>query len=182
MNKPAKSIPNVVRLSPSIARWVILGIVLGLTQVTGVYVIYYEFSTPASTPLLLWFNAAYEVFDFLSLVVFPFVGGFVGQADLTTLPMKRIFVWTFVGCLTGTFLAEPFLSVSQTPFGTPSIASMMKYLPGYLGAYGWAAVAHLFGVVLLLVAFPLIVGAFAFLGATARVSCRRTAQPKPPSA
>jgi len=176
MYKPVKPISSIVRLSPSILRWVILGLVLGLVQVTGMSLLSSLFSDIVS-PNRLWYYSAYEVFVVLSSVVFPFVGGFIGQADLANLPARRIFVWTFVGCLAGTALAAPFLSSTQTQFGTPSIEVLLRFYPGYLGAYGWAAVANLFGDVLLLLAFPFYTGALAFVGAALRVSSRRSSPP-----
>jgi hypothetical protein len=146
---------------------------------TGMYVLSNLFSNIFSKSRL-WYYSAYEVYVFLSSVIFPFMGGFIGQADLTDLPMRRIFIWTFVGCLAGTALAAPILSWNQTQFGTPSISVMLRFYPGYLGTYGWAAVANLFGDILLLLAFPFYTGALVFVGAVARTSWRHISQPRPP--
>jgi hypothetical protein len=124
----------------------------------------------------------YEVFVFVSSSLLPFVGGWIGAEDLKESSMRRVFVWTSVGCLIGTLLLEPFLNEYSTLIGTPSIYVTISSLSGLVAAYGWVdALVNLFGAVLLVLAFPFYAGAFAFIGVTANLSKRREIGPIPGS-
>lgn len=155
-----------MRYTFGVVRWAMIGVAVGAIQVVGWASLNPLLTSAPSYAAASWYEDAEDAFVFLSTIVFPFVGGYIGQADLADLRMKRILVWTSVGCLAGTIASLFLFSVQTWPFGNDwSVVFFISNI-GYWEAYGlMGTVAFLVGAILTTLVYVLEAGAFAFVGA-----------------
>lgn len=161
------------------ARWLMVGFAVGVVRVVGGILLYrYDFSHLGGASAM-WSDTAYFLYLFVTAVVLPVVGGYLGQFDYTVrghsgetdsaVPrMRKILVCTFIGCLAANIVLQVLLPDAQSPYpeGRP-LTYFMTVASFYWGAYGpMATIANFIGTILFTLADPLEVAAFALVGAT----------------